>query len=431
MPTPEQSAPLKYELEIDIHGIKFNDVNCMMVFRCPIQHTASYVILDVMMHLTHYNHFTLDIGQQIYPDVKVSFYLINPQKSRKDEQAGDRVKNLGIKNYKSIYIEANEFPGLDAKYIQCTMHLVNPVLYYLNNTNSYNVILTNKKGLDIITGYEKHLTSMFGSQTFEFIKIGEKEEENSFEYEQILIRLENDLIIPSWVIQNYKPFNSFGFYFHDDFRFDDKVKADINGYLINLVNKSVFPKIECLKAAKWGDVIMGNKFIDAIPIGDRYNQLGQENPSIIVKGSNIEFKFQKATGSTNVPQISVQIEDQEVEKGRKIKAIKSTKTETSKKPTEQTVIYAPDTTSVAVNRLNTVKKQLREDIEGIYRYYIRDSHIDFLQFGKLYNINPMTPQEYLYTPINIVNCFVRDTGRQPTMVHNIYYQMIKYKGESP
>jgi hypothetical protein len=114
-------------LEVDIEGLKFNDVNSMMVFRCPIQHTASFAILDVMMHVTHYNHLTIDIGQQEYPDVKVSFYVINPQKSRPAEKAGERTKDFGVKNYLAIYIEPNEFPAADAKYVQCTMHLVNPV----------------------------------------------------------------------------------------------------------------------------------------------------------------------------------------------------------------------------------------------------------------------------------------------------------------
>ncbi len=429
MASANQSSALKYELEVDIQGIKFNDVNNMMVFRCPIQHTASFAILDVMMHITHYNHLTIDIGQQIYPDVKIAFYIINPQKSRPAEKAGERVKDLGIKNYLAIYIEPNEFPAADAKYIQCTMYLVNPVLYYLNNTNSYNVILTEITALDIISGYEGHLKKTYGSKTFEFIKVGETEKQNSYQYEQILVRMENDLLIPSWVIQNYKPFNSFGFYFHDDFRFDDKVKTDITGYLINLVNKEVFTKIESLKESKWGDVVIGNKFINTTPIGDRFNQLGQENASKIVKGSQIDFKFKKAIGIATVPQIYVQTIPQQVEVGRNIMSIKGFKSESIVEPTEQTLIYAPDEISSAISRLETVRKQITEDIEAIYRYYIRDSHVDFLQFGKLYNINPMTPHEYLYTPISIVNCFVRDTGRQPTMVHNVYYQMIKYKGE--
>lgn len=429
MAEASQSAPLKYEMEVEIQGQTFNDINSFMVFRCPIEHTASFAILDVMLHITHYSHLTIDISQQIYPDVKIKTYLVNPQKTRPAEQAGARVKDFGVKNYIAIYLEPNEFPGAEAKYVQCTFYLVNPVLYYLNNTNSYNVILTETTGLEIIEGYESHLKKTFGSKTFQFVKVGESEKKNSYKYEQVLVRIENDLLIPSWAIQNYKPFNSFGFYFHDDFRLDDSVTADINCYLINLINKDVFTKVECLMDAKWGDVIIGNKFINVVPLGDRYNQLGQDNASKIVKGYQMDFKFQKASGQTSVPQISTETNSQTVESGRTINAVKGTKSEVSKNPTEQTLVYAPDQLSTALTRLETVRTQLTEEIEAIYRYYLRDSHIDFLQFGKLYNLNPMTPQEYLYTPINIVNCFVRDTGRQPTLVHNVYYQMLKYKGK--
>jgi hypothetical protein len=420
-------SALKYEIEVKVYGEKINDVNSFVVFRCPISYTSSFSVLDISVEMSNYVVLDNDIRKHEWPEISLELFLVDPTKSDA-KIVGERIRKLGTKQYIAINMYTNETPVWDAKYIGISLILVNPVLYYLNNTNSYNVILEDITPLGIINQFEGHLKSTYGSKTFDFKKVGESVKKNNYNYEQILVRLENDLIIPSWIIQNYKPFNTFSFYFFDDFYIDEKAKSDITAHLINLGDKEVFTKRDITKK-KYIDVFMANKEIDTDILSDVFNELKQKNPSKIIRGSDMQFKFKKATGSSSVPKSNSSGSSQEIEPGRKIKEVKVTSSKTSGKPTEETLLYASDDLKKSLDRLEIVQKQISEEIEAVYRYYLRDAHLDFFNFGFMYNIKIATAKEYLYTPISIVNTFVRETGPGPLLTHNCHYQMIKFKGE--
>lgn len=424
-------APLKYEVEIEIAGDKTNDINSWVIFRCPLAKTSSYAIIDFQIQSLKASHLSSDIAVGKFPEIKVRTYIVDSTVSKFGNTPGERVIDLGYRNYIAIFASTNEHSAINSEYSQLTLYLVNPILYYLNSTNSYNKILENINGLGIITGFEGYLKSTFGARTFDFIKVGESTNKNEFLYEQILIRLENDLQIPTWAIQIYKVFNSYSFYFFDDFKIDESTKSDIVGFLINIGDIKVFPKYESLLDAKIADVVIGNKFISATPIGDRFKRLDQTSTSMIFKGANCEFSYKKAEGQAQVPTTNISnSKSQKLGLGRSVKSVEPSLSIQSKPPTHQTLIYAPDDISNSKSRLEKSKLDLKENIEGVYRYYMRDAHLDFLQFGKSYNLSPLTPHEYIYTPINIVNIFIRDSGKVPILVHNMHYQMLKFKGES-
>jgi len=423
---PNYSA-VKYEIEVKIYGEKINDINSFVIFRCPISYTSSFAMLDISVRMDVYAILDNDIRKHEWPNIEFNLFLTDPI-SADSKQVGERIRKLITKQYIAINLQTNETPVWNAEYIGISIVLVNPVLYYLNNTNSYNVILQDVTALETIEKFEKHLKSTYGDKTFDFIKIGDSVEKNDFKYEQILVRLENDLTIPTWLIQNYKPFNTFSFYFFDDFNISEKSKSDIACYLINLGNKEVFTKKD-ITDRKYIDVFMANKEIETSAIGDIFNCLKQENPSKIIRGSDMQFKFKKGSGTSMVPKSTSSGSNQEIEPNRNVKQVKVETYKSSNKITEETLIYTSDNIDRCLNRLDVVQKQLAEKIEAVYRYYLRDAHIDFLNFGFMYNIKVFTKNEYLYTPISIVNSFIRDTGPDPLLVHNCHYQMIKFKGE--
>ena len=121
---------LTYEIEIKINDEKSNDVNSFLILRCPLRHTASYAILDIMVELTLYNDLTFMVTQHNFPEVTLDIYIIDSIKSRVGSSIGERIKHVATKHYKCIFIESGESSAISNTYMQCVMYLVNPILYY-------------------------------------------------------------------------------------------------------------------------------------------------------------------------------------------------------------------------------------------------------------------------------------------------------------
>jgi len=290
-------SSLMYEIEVDIDGYKTNDVSEFSVFRCPFEKTSSFTILTVNMQTIMFMGIETECKAHNFPSINIT--IKQNDKSLYEPDTYGEVKEIATKNYLILNIEGDEKPNLAEPYTSVTLYLANPVLYYLNTTNSYNKIIEDKTGLETLKDFEQHLTSIYGCKTFEFTKIGDNINLNSYKYEQILIRLKNDLLIPTWIIQNYKPFDSFSFYFFDDFCITDQNSKDIIGYLINLIDKDQFSKMDCLDLPT--EVFAGLKYISSNILNDTFNYLIQENASKIfvhqmynlnIKKQMIKIQFQ-------------------------------------------------------------------------------------------------------------------------------------------
>jgi hypothetical protein len=155
--------------------------------------------------------------------------------------------------------------------------------------------------------------------------------------------------------------------------------------------------------------------------------LNQTNPSKIVCGSDLQFKYKKTDVKNSVPNMNVEFKDNNITEYRKVNVIKTSVIKTEKVSTEQTLLYTSDDIDTANKRLKTVKDQLTDNIEMIQYFYLRDSHLDFFQFGNIYNIEILDDAGYFYTPINLVNIFKRTTGRVPLLNHHMHYQLLKFK----
>jgi len=419
-------SSLLYELKVDIDGYETNDISEFSVFRCPFIKTSSFAMLTLNVQTIIFIGVETECKKHNYMTLKLT--IKQNDMSKTDPKEYGETKEITTKTYLIINVQADEKPDLESKYTSMTVYLVNPVLYYLNTTNSYNKIIEDKTGLDILKDYESHLTSLYGDKTFDFKKIGDSKNKNEFQYEQLLIRVKNDLLVPTWILQNHRPFNSFAFYFFDDFCITKQNKKDIIGYLINLDDKEQFNKIDCLEDPT--EVSAGNKFIKTYVLNDVFNELSQENPSKVVCGSDGQFKYKKAESQNSVPNMRSQNSSEQLEPNREVKTVSSSLEKKDKQPTEQTILYTSDDIDGAISRLETVKKQISEKLETASQFYLRDSHLDFFQFGNIYNIDPFVAQGYFYTPISIVNVFKRSFGKVPLANHHCHYILLKFKEDS-
>ena len=418
--------PLKYMMEVTFCGIeasKTRDIGSFTSLRTPITKTGSFASLTVNIKYEDYANLQETISRNQYPNVDIECWIC-----KNEDLHGDiyppKVEDVFFKQYKAISIKALEAVKFQAPYILCNLILTNTVLLYMQSTNGFNKILEDITPLDALKEYESWASSTFGSGAFQFTKIGDTFEQNTWKYEQILTRNSTDLMIPNVLINHYKMWQTFGYYFFDDFRFDAESSADITGYLINLGSKELFPTVDVYK---YGDVAMGSKLIHESILHDPFNALYQKNPSIITKNYEMQFGFRKATGTREIPKVTADVSQGTHSSERGSAIIKTSISLSPVQPTEETMIYAPDDHQKSLERFDKISKQLRDDMMSIETYYMRDSSLDFLQFGKRYNFNPLDINAYDYIPISICNMFVRDTGKMPILVHNMKFQVFRYR----
>ena len=420
--------PLKYMMEFNFFGDESytpKDVISYSVIRSPITKLASFVSASINITMPVYTKLHEHLARNNFPDVVVKCWIV-----KNEDIFGERwppkVEDVFEKNFKCICINPLESVIPKAPYVAVNMTLVHPILFYLQGTNGYNKILEDKTPLEAIEDYEKWLTEKFSNQAFQFTKVGETYEQNKFKYEQILTRNATDLMIPSVIINNYKPWNTFGYYFFDDFRLNSDATADITGYLINLGNKNEFKPIDVYK---YGDFALGLRLESQTPITDPFGALYQRNPSITTKSYEMQFGFRKATGTRDLPQISISRQDGKHGSQLGTAIIKSKVSLKSEEPTEETIVYGPDDHETALNRFDKTSLQLRDLMLSLDTYQLRDSSIDYLQFNQKYNIDPHVPKAYDYIPLTICNNFVRETGMVPVLVHHVQFQMIRYRAD--
>ena len=420
-------TPAEYEIEVVINEEEINDVQSFVVYRCSITKTASFAVLKINLKLENYLLLEDDIRNSEFPTIPLKIYEVD-SKIREKSKLGERSKHFCTKHYKIIQVHNNEPLRIDSAYISCNLYLTNPILHYLNSNNSFNQILQTTTALDTIKSFESFLTSTYGDGAFDIKHIGEEYQVNKFIHEQILTRNTNDLIVPMTLIQNYKPFNTFSFYFFDDFRLDQDSKADITCYLINIGNKDNFERRD-ISDDKYIDVVSQLRNISSYNITDSFNELLQDNASIVLEGRNINYDSIKATGTVDVPSVTVETFEETIVTGRTVNAIHSILATQPKDPTEKTILYASDDIDSAVGRYKAVSTQLREDIHSIEVYQSQQCGFDVFQFGIMYNIQLNNKSSFTFTPLSIVNIFNRETGPAPILQHNTEVQFINFKAD--
>lgn len=421
----QYTTPSVFEITATINDQVINDVQSFVVYRCPIIKTASFAILKLSLKLTNYLILQDSLRNNELPIIPINIYEIDSDKRDKGEM-GTHIHHFCTKNYVVLQTTTIEPFQIDAAYISCILYLVNPIFHYLNSNNSFNKILENITANDAIVQFESFLDSNYETAAFDFQHIGNDYALNTYTYEQILARVSNDLMVPSTLIQTYKPFNTFAFYFFDDFRLDCNTAADITNYYINIGNKDYFKQRD-ITDDNYIDVTAELTMVSTHNVIDSFNELLQKNASLMIEGSNINIETAKATGTVDVPAVKSEIVEDTISTGRTIKSIFTTVSEKVKQPTERTIIYASDDITNASERYKKVSEQLRNTIHSIDTYAIKNCMFDIFQFGLIYNLQLYNKSSFVFTPLSIINIFSRDAGKHPIIRHNSKIQFIKFK----
>jgi len=92
-----------------------------------------------------------------------------------------------------------------------------------------------------------------------------------------------------------------------------------------------------------------------------------------------------------------------------------------------TEVYCSDSLDNGQLRYNNAVEFYKNTIKEFVQYDFKNCIPDIFQFGKLYNLDPEIPNYYFYTPINIVNCFIRKNLKEPYLTHMAKVLFLKYR----
>lgn len=419
-----------YEINVvfDIPKYKTNDISTLYIYRCPLVKSASFAILNINLPIIEYLQLENELRQNKHPKIEFDLFIADrSEKDPKNFRIHKKIKKLISKKYIILFSQSLEPLNTKNETPLVSLYLVNDIFFYLNNNNGYNKILENITGLEAVQDFENFLAQTFGTTAFTFLKIGEKKFINKFKYEQILTRTHDDLQIPTFLIRTYKVFNTFSYYFFDDFAISKNSQTDITNYLINLGDKKSFNKINVLNK-EYADLHLGNALKKVYPLYDIFDNLAKINPTLILEGKEFNFDNKKATGTTQVPQLKSSSQTDQIQQQRPINITKSNISLKSNKITEYLNLYAPDELKVAKERFDTISEQLRKNFQAIYVFEMLNSHPDILQFNNIYNLDQNNTGDFNFVPLSIINIFRRES-QQTFLKHSTQYQCLKYIDE--
>lgn len=311
-----------------------------------------------------------------------------------------------------------ELDFVDKQSMHARLLLVHPIIYYLGQTNSYNKIVKDKTALDMLEGFNSFLKSNFG-EIFDFNKIGDDVKQNKYIYDEILIKSANDLNVPSYLIHNYKINNSLSFYFYDNFYLKDTFKKEIVNHYINIFDFNKFLQVD---VEEYTDMMGFTQFIKEIEVSDFNKDISDKGSQrIIFNERNIRMFHEKDPVTVDLPKKKPggELESNYNEtRNLSFEQDGSETTKTYDSSSRYSTIYCPDSSENGRERFNTARETMDDKIKSIDSYQFNYCLPDFPQFGEIYNLfEGNTIDDYLITPINIVNIFKRKSGKEPDLDH--------------
>lgn len=402
----------------------YYDVNFCAFIRTPIIKQAGYCILRMHMPQLVIQQILNGISDNNFPLFTMKIYF-NDESDNLNPEGKNKQLSL-LYSQKLLCINARTDSVLDFKknHAHIDMILVNPILYYMQTTNTYNNILENITAQQAINDFENFCTTNYGD-IFSFNKVGLKSHQSSYVYEQILVKAVNDINVPTYLINTYKPNHTFNFYFFDNFYINGDTDNPITAHHINLADLNQFERNDI---GKYMDSMNFVKKLKHHNFNDKSGNIIKSNETILFNKPTLSFTEQK-NRSAKVPKMSSGQKDSiELMENRKVAV--NTNESLSSIPISQssffTTAYTPDSENNAQERLNLALEYIREKFDCMYQYEMADGLPDFPQFGKVYNYDTDNMSEYIYTPINICNIFVRKNIKEHYLRHLTRFTMLKY-----
>ena len=403
-----------------IGGEEFSDVISCICVRAPFYKKASFWMIKVNVGSLWAEHMYNDIGRPTTPQLELFIYSVKHEGETNNDE---RSKLVHHKLYRCVSV-TNGMGGLKLNLTdvntEVILTLVDHVLYDLSIKNNYNKKLNNKTAFEVLTNYESEIKDRYGENAFWSNHIGIDNVKNEYKYEELLLTSNNDLQVSDILLYSKKALKDVAFYFFDDFCLDDKCSGLIARHLINLNAKnSNFKKFD---VTKYFDTVFTSSIIKEIPYSDTFRLLTQGYDSFIFKTKYMFNKIDVLEKEVLYQPIISSVtknSDYKINNNRKTSVIEPTinfqKTNDSKRQ-KSMIIYVPDNKKEAVDRLKRYKTFVENRVKQLSYIQTTNCFCDWLQFGRLYNLNINNPQEYLYTPITITNMFYKE-GNERTVRH--------------
>jgi len=425
------------------------DFHYLAFIRNPILKQATYIDMQAMVPTATLTVIETEINNGQFPQYELTCYQI-----KNIEDSNQLGTNIQEKFYTSFVLivsiskqkdNINTDRPIAEGAVPVRMLLVNPIAWQMSKNTGFNKIFTpvvipesvknpNLIALETIinnsfnpqikeskiTSFTDHIIKKYGGdvKSIKQVVLGDKNSINLSTYSQITVPPTiPELNVPEYLINTYKPFSTPSFWFFDTFNFGNydndsapnKGKIPIWCILINFYNcLSVFKKIDIsqnLNIMKFTHLLGTVPFIDIQGILNRPNAV-------------INFI------SSDMTQVSETFGDLP-----KVLMANNTSEKQNSRVTSMRVYY-PDKLEEAKNRISDCMSLFTEHIDRIEFYETTNTPPDWLQFGKLYNFERdektgINTNEYIHTPITIVNIFKRRQARDNTLECINKYAMLR------
>jgi len=412
------------KITTDSEEYEYKDVNNFAIYRHPFIKTSSFSSLTLAVDLDVYQFLDDSIRRNKFPTLSLKMNLAANENNERENERTYKSKAGGFNNnYKILKIQAREESNVNTQLIPITLYLANSSLYELTQSKSYNKLIANNTANKILKDYESHLSSTY-SNGFKFKQFISNS--NDFTYKQLLIRTENDAMVPQWIVNNAKPSNDLTYYFFDDF-IPLPDYGLINGLLISLSKENI-KKFELIDITedKYSDIKLNSQSLRQQSMSDIGGILLAENPTLVITDKSNRVICTKGS-STPLNKTSTGGSASDNLMGRDVKNQEYGTSSTTNVKAHGLNLYACDTVDNAKKRFDNISKLIRTDIEYISTYETREIHYDIMQFFRAYNMTPESEIEYRYVPISIVNIFSKYSKRETTMRHGAKFQFLVYK----
>lgn len=414
---------LHYEVTLQVGHALINDITYCAFIRTPIVKQSSFTIIQLYLPQIQARQLQSDIGRNEFPRFALNIYVY-------DEPDNDQMSQLYNRTLECVRIYTEDFIRFEEDRIHATLILVEPIVHYISNHNTFNRIFEDKSAPQVLDEYEDFLIDIFGGG-FQFNHLYDA---NDYVYEQILTRSTSDISIPDYLINVYKLSNSFCYYFFDHFYIKRDATSEVVCHCISLEDVEKF---------KQEDVnVFLDKKMTLNPIGMRnitdINEKfqGKIGHRIINHDKEMKAFYQKEPQEVDVEKKKDPIDSPLllIKKGirnpcRQVQIMFEKGFSTSEVVSSATsTIYSPDDVDLGTERYENAKGMM-ENMLGFYQYEVSNCIPDFIQFGYSYNLEQDNPYAYVYTPISIVNIFARKNQKEHWMYHLTKSQFIRYKGK--
>lgn len=427
-----------------------SDFHYLAFIRNPITKQATYIDAQAMVALTTLATIETEISVGRFHTYELTGYQLKNM-----DETNKLNSNIQKKFYSTFVIilavdkqkhDITSDRALQEAAIPVRMLLVHPVAWELSKNTGFNrifrpytltkentqnpcllaleTIINNEFNPQLevsqISSFTDHVIKKYAGErkNIKQIVFGDRASLNMKCYSQIVIPPTlPEINIPEYIINTYKPFTTPSFWFFDTFNFAnyDGNSENFNGripiwcFLINFYNcLNTFKKVDMSDNSiftSFTHLLKTSSFIDVMGI------LSRPNATINFIGPNMTQTLEKLG---DLP--SLKLADN-----------------TSEKQTDRVTslkVYYPDNLDSARNRIIDCIKLFTEHIDQIEHYETTNTTPYWLQFGKLYNFERdrdtgINRNEFIHTPITIVNTFKRRQLKDNSLEHIVKYTMLR------